>query len=189
MVQRLTIAAGSVHVWQADLEQIPERLTALLGDEERARAASILPPSARRLWPRSRALLRLLLARYSGQPADSLELQPGTFGKPRLARDAQLHFNLSHSGPLALYALSREGPVGVDVERAGRRPAAFLRDWTRREAAVKCLGTGLGGALAAGDAGEAVWVGELDLGSHALGALACSRVPPAIERFGWEPGA
>ncbi len=164
---------------------IPRPLTALLSPDERARAAAIISPAPRSTWPRSRALLRLLLARYSGAPAAQLALGQGSHGKPRLAHGEAPHFNLSHSGPIVLYAFSADSPVGIDVERAGSRPESFLRRWTRHEAALKCLGVG----LAAGGGLREPWLCELELGDRAFAALACRREPAEIERFCWTPGA
>ena len=59
------------------------------------------------------------------------------------------------------------------------RTREFLRAWTMREAAVKCLGTGLGSAPVAGegDAGSggriaALWTAELAVGPRAAAAIA-----------------
>lgn len=81
------------------------------------------------------------------------------------ATSMPLHFNLSHSGDLALIALAPV-PVGVDLERdtpadaqalaqAWFTPAEqaqlaqgkddFLTLWTAREAVLKAMGTGLSG--------------------------------------------
>ncbi len=83
---------------------------------------------------------------------------------------ADLRFNLSHSGNVALYAVTRNREIGVDVERidssfvhdgieekffsrnevaklrsldASERPRAFFNCWTRKEAYVKACGGGL----------------------------------------------
>lgn len=93
-------------------------------------------------------------------------------GKPFL-RGGGLVFNLSHSGGLALLAVSDAGSVGVDLEardpalpileivrprlsaphrdalgRAAAREAgdAAWRYWVRFEAAMKCVGHGMGDA-------------------------------------------
>ncbi len=82
------------------------------------------------------------------------------------------HFNLSHSGDLALIAVCGDAPVGVDLERVhelrnpdglGRRmcsareldwagaavdlSAALLRLWVRKEALAKAEGGGIATAL------------------------------------------
>ncbi len=126
----------------------------------------------------------------------------------------ELCFNIAHSGGLALYAVASGRPVGVDVETAARRidvlavaeralgPATakrlsgldgearereFLREWVRYEAALKCLGTGLGGAET--DAlGRRPWVAELDLGSRAAAAAVAGMGEPAEVRCREWPG-
>jgi 4'-phosphopantetheinyl transferase len=121
-------------------------------------------------------------------------------GKPRLAADpAQLSFNLSHSGALALIAIA-PGPVevGVDVERlrprrdparlaarwlsaadavvvAGaseeERQATFHAAWTRHEARVKCTGAGLSGP----PPGDEVVARQLEVGPGYAAAVAFDR--------------
>lgn len=86
-------------------------------------------------------------------------------GKPWFPSRPELRFSLSHSGPLALVALS-DRPVGVDIEQIRPRRAglpryaltaeelaryealggdwpAFYALWTRREAWCKYTGLGL----------------------------------------------
>jgi 4'-phosphopantetheinyl transferase len=94
----------------------------------------------------------------------------GPSGKPFLLDDPKLRFNLSHSEDMAVFAVTRAGEVGIDIER--RRPMAdmdaiarvafsdaernalmgcptdgretmFYRIWTRKEAHLKAIGTGL----------------------------------------------
>lgn len=133
---RPVLDEGAVHVWRADLAASSDEVCELLCEDERARAERMLRERDRRLWSRSRGVLRALLGRYLQRDPRSLSFVVGAHGKPALAGDGDrwqaarerppgrasgLSFNLSHSGRVALYAFSEEGAVGVDVEVA-RRP-------------------------------------------------------------------
>jgi 4'-phosphopantetheinyl transferase len=130
----------------------------------------------RRGFIAGRWLLRSVLAALTGAEPRSLELQAGRHGKLFLAgheRDVPC-FNLSHSGALVGVALVRDRRVGIDIEAerpladsallARRilgprerarfealperaREAALLAAWTRKEAVLKALGTGIAGNL------------------------------------------
>jgi 4'-phosphopantetheinyl transferase len=226
-----SLAPGALHVWQADLSALPDELGALLDADERERAARMLRERDWRLWARGHGLLRLLLASYLRIEPGTLRFTAGPHGKPALdcaARGAgaeaheasppgadagtgALSFNLSHSGQTALYAFSKDGPVGVDVELARRgidalaiaerafgaaearrlaaldpdaREREFLRAWVRHEAELKCLGAGLAGAGAPADGGP-LWVAQLDLGPRAAGAVATLRRPTTLSCWDW----
>ena len=113
------------------------------------------------------ALLRQGLQERWGLDLEALELRAGRTGKPRVANQPAIHFNLSHSGSWVLCAL-HDRPVGIDVEAvrdAEDLPAAmvmapeelhhwgslaapeaqafFFRLWTLKESLLKALGTGL----------------------------------------------
>lgn len=91
----------------------------------------------------------------------------GDYGKPRLAGDPGVHFNLSHAGDRAMCVIS-EHRVGCDVERRSRRgvqvaerffapaeyeriqaapesgrDALFTRLWALKESFLKATGLGL----------------------------------------------
>lgn len=148
-----------------------------LSQAERSRAARFRFDRERRRFIVARARLRELLAERLEVPPESIEFVYAREGKPALAERfarSGWRFNLSHCGELAVYAFSRAGEVGVDVEAVhaiaeadaiaarvfsrrehedyralapSERPLAFFRCWTRKEAFVKALGDGLAVAL------------------------------------------
>jgi len=123
-------------------------------------------PVKRRRHEIAHAAQDQILASYLEIEPRALEYATLPDGKPILA-DRALEFNLSHSGELALVAVSRELPVGVDLEhpRSFRNQAGMarrictmrelehltqtrdedelLRLWVRKEAVVKATGEGL----------------------------------------------
>ena len=169
------LPAGEVHVWRASLEW-PDadvrRMRTVLARDEQSRADRFRFERDRSRYIVGRALLRGLLAGYLETAPWKPEFQYGQFRKPML-RDGPW-FNLSHSGPVALYAFTSTGEIGIDVEldngdftreRIAERffspaevsvlrslppelqPRAFLTCWTRKEAFIKARGDGLSLAL------------------------------------------
>ena len=135
----------TIDVCVADLDA-PVEFDPVLTTAERARAAQFLDPRACRRWIASRGWLRVALSRYTGRAAEELTFAAGLLDKPSLA-DSAVHFSVSRSGSRAVYAISEERSVGVDIEEMGRESDAFLRDWTAREAYLKATGLGLASGL------------------------------------------
>lgn len=158
----------AVHVWRIPLHTPPPAdLLAVLDAREARRAAGFTEPAHRRRYAVAHGATRQILAAYlDARPAD-LAWRLGPSGKPELDG---LRVNLSHSGDLALLAVTAHRDVGVDVERmradlpiealaaryfradeAARVLAAagaeriwwFWRIWTRKEACVKAAGARL----------------------------------------------
>lgn len=150
------------------------------------------------------AVLRQILAFHLGKDPERIELASGEHGKPRLA-GGELEFNLSHSGELALVAVSAEHPVGIDVERVkpdrdpvalaeralaaddvaavreappGERGLVFHRRWARHEARLKCLGVGIFQEALPGAGTVAVRDLEVAPGYAAAVAIAADEMPP-----------
>jgi 4'-phosphopantetheinyl transferase len=200
-----------VPVWRADLDGVSDDLGGLLCAEERARAEGIL--RARTRWMRSRGVLRALLGRYLEEDPRALRFTTGAHGKPALTTPSSpLSFNLSPSGGLGLYAFTRAGEVGVDVELPRRalnqlalaarafgegearrlqaldqalRRRELLRAWTQHEARLKWAGSGIGADR--GGAGEREpWVGELELGEQGAGAVALDEPPGELRCWEWQ---
>lgn len=116
-----SLAPGAVHVWRVELSGSDEALAEALSSDERERARALAGERASARWQRSRELLRALLGRYLTIAPDAVELIAGANGKPELAgreRNGRpaLFFNLAHSEDIAVYAFTRDAPIGVDVQ-------------------------------------------------------------------------
>ncbi|MER6187247.1 4'-phosphopantetheinyl transferase superfamily protein [Streptomyces sp. NPDC001652] len=163
--------APRVDVWTVPLDGSPAMVAALsrmLSGQEAERAGRCRFEADRRRFVVAHGALRRILAGYLDVPPEELRLERGRHGKPRLADGAELRFNLSHCGDLALVAVSRRTEVGVDVDRLRpglpveafaerffpasdarfvavapspmERGERFLRLWTRKEAVIKAVG-------------------------------------------------
>lgn len=169
------MTTADVAVWRVPLDpaRAPDAgALAELSPDERARADLFATDALRNRWLGAHVALRRILARALGVAPQAIAYGKAEVGKPFVAAPAgrDLEFNFSDSGDLALVAVSRCGPVGVDVElcrperdlltlaesffaaeeRAAlralpeaERPAAFYRIWARKEAFIKAVGLGL----------------------------------------------
>ena len=168
--------ANEAHVWLAHLPALHKdsaRLAATLSRDELERAQQISSPERRAGWQQSRGLLRIILARCLNCDAAEIIFRAGAHGKPELQHPSPggLHFNTSHSGDYAAFAVSRAGAIGVDLERVNEerprlseivaryfatgeqaawralpemeRARGFFALWTRKEAFVKARGDGV----------------------------------------------
>ena len=127
----LELMEEEVQVWVASLEVPDARYSALkrmLSQEEQSRAVGMTPILARRFTV-ARGILRSLLSGFTGTAVEKLRFMYGTSGKPSLA-DHDIHFNVSHSAELGLFAFAPDRPVGVDVEN--ERPVRRLLDVAQR---------------------------------------------------------
>ena len=172
----LTLGNNEVHVWRASLD-LPasqvQRLRYTLSAEELRRAAGYHFQKDRKHFIVARGVLRDILGRYLKIEPSQLRFCYNSYGKPGLAGETigeTLCFNVSHSHALALYAVTHDRAVGVDVERirpdladediaerffsprevaalralpANMQPEAFFNCWTRKEAYIKARGKGL----------------------------------------------
>jgi 4'-phosphopantetheinyl transferase len=175
----LRVTEDDVHVWAVQLDRdaaVIREMAALLDDDERDRASRFRRRVDRDRFIIAHAALRRILARYLRKPAQALRFRRDRFGKPSLAHRTDVTFNMAHADSVALIAVTVGRPVGVDVERvtelddafevaeicfapAERRvlhavPAAQVSDtffncWTRKEAFIKAVGTGLSAPLKA----------------------------------------
>src|SRR5690349_20259451 len=121
---RQPLGPGEVHVWHLGVETLRDadvrrRFESLLSPDEAARWRRYLRERSRDEFLLARGLARTVLASYAGATPEQVRFGTTATGKPVLVRpdDAEpLHFNLSHSHGVVACAVTRDGPVGVDVE-------------------------------------------------------------------------
>lgn len=166
-----------VYVWHATVDQFTAR-----DDDARARALAILRPAEqerharyrhdadRQMFLIGRVMARAIVADALGVPPHDWPWREGARGRPEVDQpDCPVSFNLAHSAGLVVCALSRLGPVGVDVEHRFRTPLdhalvtrccaddeaadvdaqgehwrdRFLKYWTLKESYLKAVGLGI----------------------------------------------
>lgn len=176
---RPPLAQRTVHLWRASCEIPSARIAALraqLSPEECAKVDRFYFARDRERSTISYALLRRLVASYTGAAPEQVRYSTGTYGKPALAapEGSPLCFNVSHSGSQIYYAFTLGRELGVDVEQErdnigyeqladhsfspverqallalppAQRKRAFFACWTRKEAYIKARGEGLSHGL------------------------------------------
>ena len=184
----------TVQVWQIPLQVSSSVLQAYakcLSVDERSRADRFRFPDDRRRYTVARGTLRYLLSQQFACLPEEISFCYSKYGKPSVepmgsdglttaqpssqsagdqsaGENCDFHFNISHSGELALCALGYSRRVGIDIEKlkgiqrlegmmdrclslreqsnvkASDTPLeAFLTYWTCKEAYLKAIGLGL----------------------------------------------
>ena len=173
-LKRIALAATEIEIWQTRLDlstEVVSQCAELLSNDERLRAHRFHYERHRRRFIVARGTLRVLIGGYLGIGAASIRFSYLKNGKPGLAMWPEpLRFNVSHAHERALFALSRQYQVGIDIEYLERdiayrelvgryfspREAAtlerfpnaerrhvFLTAWSRKEAVAKISGEGI----------------------------------------------
>lgn len=205
------LGPDEIHVWCAQLDSTgdgADAASALYADEL-VRARGLPSDEDRSRYVASRLVLRRLLAFHLDTAPEALAFGRDPQGHAVVmapTAESNLRFNLSRSGPLALFALARGRPVGVDLEQVrefpdihrfeervfapdelgwqrAREPSErrreFFRRWTLREAAFKARGQ---------PGGEPV-SHELAPADPFVGAVSFAGTPSRIAVFQWESSA
>lgn len=145
----------------------------LLDQQERERLQRLRGEKLQHAFIASHTALRGVLGAQLGIAPQAVQMTIDPLGKPALAPahgTSAPHFNLSHSGDWAAIAVTRQGPVGIDIEPladaalrtqglgdtlglrerrtlarcpAALHPLALLRLWVRKEALLKATGCGI----------------------------------------------
>jgi 4'-phosphopantetheinyl transferase len=166
---------GAIHVWtiSASNLDIVDECREYISPQEADEASRFLFERDYRNSVVSRGFRRMMLARHTGKDPHALRFAYGPQGKPSLADHPTVRFNVTHSGDVVMFAVTRGCEVGLDVEQmkshrtpddlegiakqafsarerhdiarlpAVRREAAFYRCWTEKEAFIKLVGAGM----------------------------------------------
>lgn len=170
----MQIKPNEIHIWTADLTitqaQENEKL-GLLNLEERERASRYHFPIHRTRFIAARSMLRVIISQYLNIIPEDIIFTYDENEKPSLntPNPLQLQFNLSHSENFAVYAITSEHAIGVDIEKvqdhfnlavakryftqqentnllnlsSQEQITTFYRIWARKEALIKAIGKGL----------------------------------------------
>lgn len=216
-------------------EHLPT-LQQLLDDTERERAGRFHFDRDRRRFIVCRSAQRRILSHYCAGAAADLRFQYTSRGKPSLAGQSSspsILFNISNSKDLALCAVAMRGDLGVDLEKiremrdlrqlaahffaateiseldeltGQRQLQAFFTIWTRKEAILKAVGTGLAFPLdqvvvtgnpddnrllkfGAGSTSAKWWLQSLAPGPGYVGAVATDFAPARTSCFSFDPAS
>jgi 4'-phosphopantetheinyl transferase len=212
---------------------LQQRGLAMLSEDERMKASRFLRDRDRHHFVNCRAAVRQILGQYQGVAPSQVAFGYQARGKPFLLRRGwpPLEFNVANSHELALIAVTVAEPVGVDLEKirplsdllglthhyfadeevallstlgGQQRETAFFRAWTRKEAVLKAVGSGLSFPLrdvvvtlgedqpcqvvsfGAGEPAPSWWLLHLDPSPGYLGAVAARQPFTVIRRWSWD---
>jgi len=163
-MEKLSIAYIDLSAMKGIYEKYPE----FISPERLERIFRMKPENDRILSFFAEAEIKKEISEISGMNFRDIKFSYNEYGKPFI-KNIPYHFSVSHSGNFIAFSLSGN-PVGVDIERF-RKPrlrvaerfftqneyhyiiksenpeTEFYNIWTKKEAYIKMLGTGLSKSL------------------------------------------
>ena len=167
---------NEIHIWNYTLKpdkKLAEFYFDNLTEEEKDKAEKIIIKEVKYRNILSRVITKKILANYLDKKLNRIHYCYNRFGKPGLSSEINpmnLNFNISHSGDLGIIAISKNNPVGIDIEQILElndldnlmdlifteseikqidlldhfdKTKMFYKIWTAKEAFVKAIGQGL----------------------------------------------
>ncbi|MDF3054718.1 MAG: phosphopantetheine-protein transferase [Gammaproteobacteria bacterium] len=175
--EKIKLHPRDVHVWYAHIAITEAQANAaypILSDIEKDRAQRFKFGEHRLKFIAARSTLRKILSYYLPIQPASIGFIENQYGKPMLDSTQNkkgIFFNVSHSHDMAVYAISLEENIGVDIEfkekslnfdqialrffsaqesqyiqsliNMSEKASAFFKIWTGKEAFIKAIGQGL----------------------------------------------
>ncbi len=167
-----SLPSDQLHIWKTALVAEPRALEicrAVLSEKELERIPYFKFEKVRNNFIVSQGALRILLGAYLGIEPNLVQFGREKKGKPYSIDDPALHFNISNSGNICVFAFSRTSEVGIDIEylreladldelieknfsaaeigyinkKSDERSRRFFRLWTIKESYLKAIGEGM----------------------------------------------
>ncbi len=167
-----------IYIYYTSLEKLKQNrcvMERILNREELKRAHRFIDPIRRYRFIASHYILRIILGNHVSIEPELIEFIHSPAGKPILtgkSSDYGIHFSMAHSKDLAIYAISKTSPIGIDLEWIREMPdarsiarryytdpeytalialeptmffQAFLWIWIAKESILKLNGIGIAG--------------------------------------------
>jgi len=233
----LTLHDNTLHIWRIEFSDFSDEVSSLrsiLSTEELARADRFRFVIHRERFIIAHGFLRKTLGLYLGLEPQNITFFYGEHGKPSLTSTSlpfpshpqrrgddkgkddndkgilNLHFNISHSEELALFACMLHQEIGIDIEKITtdfkeeiakrffsneeyknlmqlpekKRAAMFYEYWSRKEAILKAVGTGL---FQEDTKKNQIYVETIFIHPDYKAAFATFSPPKSIKHFIWKP--
>lgn len=165
-----------MEIWTINLEDYWDKQSVFfefLDNNEKEKARRFKFDYLKRNFILAHGLMRYLASLYLKLHPSEIEFKCGIYGKPFLFNHP-LHFNMSHSHNMVLYAFSKKIEMGVDIEYVNpelsvneltlslfpkeisseimllppeKKRKRFYKEWTQFEAYLKYTGVGLSNEL------------------------------------------
>lgn len=168
-----SLNTDTVELWHGNIvagDEHYQRYRRVLDEAEQAHAGRIKNELLQKRYVNVHGRLRNILAHILNESPEKIRIKKAEHGKPYLADNPELAFNLSHSLNTMVIAVGWNCQLGIDIEVCKQRdnfsalvdkyfaeeeaaywnqlPEAqknreFYRFWTRKEAFVKAAGQGM----------------------------------------------
>ena len=168
----MIIDQNEIHIYRTRTDLNENELNSfrkILSEDENTKAERYKFNYLKNNYTACRGFLREILSGYTGITSSKIKFSYSEFGKPFL-KDSNLRFNVSHSGNKGIIAVNIEDELGIDIELkrevpdllslsgrffsksevtelsktdSGKLTDSFFYCWTRKEAFIKAVGSGL----------------------------------------------
>ena len=127
----IEITPQQIHLWHFlhpndGQESGIDVVDSFLDQTEIAKCTKIRNAEAKAQFIYSRAFLRNILSQYTGIKPKELSFKTGEWGKPHIAQNTPIKFNLSHTHGLTSIVITNNIECGIDIEQTQKIGQDYL---------------------------------------------------------------